>query len=63
MLGLRESEFLRDNMLGNVTGVRAMKIMREYMSDFIDFGLGGKDEGLLAGPSPEYPDVEFVRET
>ena len=62
MLGLRDNEFLRDNMLGNITGARAMKIMREYMSDFIDFGLGCKGEGLLAGPSPEYPDVEFARE-
>lgn len=63
MLGLRENEFLRDNFVGNITGARAMKIMREYMSDFIDFGLGCKGEGLLAGPSPEYPDVEFVRES
>lgn len=62
MLGLRENEFLRDNFVGNITGARAMKIIREYMSDFIDFGLGCKGEGLLARPSPKYPDVEFVRE-
>jgi pimeloyl-ACP methyl ester carboxylesterase len=62
MLPLRENEFLRDNFIGNVTGERAMKIMREYMSDFIDFGLGCKGEGLLSRPSPEYPDVEFARE-
>ena len=39
-----------------------MDILREYLSDFIDIGLGRGEESLLAGLSAEYADVIFARE-
>lgn len=62
LTNFREDDFLRDNVFGNITGTRFLKILREYSSDFFDFSLRRKGEGLLAGPSPEYPEVAFVKE-
>ncbi|KAI9166283.1 putative 1-alkyl-2-acetylglycerophosphocholine esterase [Paramyrothecium foliicola] len=58
--GLSENEELADLFFGSVRGDRIMKIIREYLGDFVDFALGG-EEGLLAGPSSDYPDVQFIR--
>jgi hypothetical protein len=48
------------NMFGKITGVRTMEILRAYLSDFFDFALEGRGQGLLAGPSRKYPEVSFV---
>lgn len=59
--GLRENQDLVDLFFGQMTGVRAMEVLSEYVSDFVEFTLRGDGEGLLAGESPEFPEVVFVR--
>ncbi|KEY68842.1 hypothetical protein S7711_03783 [Stachybotrys chartarum IBT 7711] len=61
--GLRDIERLRQLAFGQITGARAFKILREYLSDFMRFSLGLGREGLLAGPSSKYPDVIFFRQS
>jgi pimeloyl-ACP methyl ester carboxylesterase len=46
---------------GRVAGDRAMEILTEYVTDFVEFTLLHEDEGLLAGESPEFPEVIFKR--
>ncbi|KAJ4294905.1 hypothetical protein N0V88_005144 [Collariella sp. IMI 366227] len=46
--GLRGNEILVDYMFGKITGARTMEILRAYFSDFFDFALNGKGQGLLA---------------
>ncbi|KAI9151291.1 putative 1-alkyl-2-acetylglycerophosphocholine esterase [Paramyrothecium foliicola] len=59
--GLRSNALLRQLAFGDIAGDRVMKILREYLSDFIEYALGQAGEGLLAGPSPQYPEVTFFR--
>jgi hypothetical protein len=47
-------------LVGTITGVRTMEILRAYFSDFFKFALEGKGQGLLAGPSKKYPEVLFL---
>jgi pimeloyl-ACP methyl ester carboxylesterase len=58
--GLRGTGQLVGNVFGEITGARTMEILREYLSDFSEFALEGKGQGLLAGPSWKYPEVIFV---
>ena len=37
-----------------------MEVFRAYMDDFLQFTMGGRDEGLLKGPSELFPEVVFV---
>jgi predicted dienelactone hydrolase len=46
-------------MLGSIDGRRGLKITTEYLAAFFDHTLRGAPATLLAGPSPEYPEVEF----
>ncbi|KAJ6441105.1 alpha/beta-Hydrolase [Purpureocillium lavendulum] len=46
---------------GKATGTRVMDVLKGYLLDFVKFTLLGKDEGLLKGPSPRFPDVTFER--
>ncbi|KAK0736702.1 hypothetical protein B0T21DRAFT_183230 [Apiosordaria backusii] len=59
--GLDENKELKELLFGPVSGVWAMEMMREYLSDFFRFALKGGGEGLLAGPSDKYPEVNFLR--
>lgn len=59
--GLREDEKLEEIFFGRVTGDRAMEILTEYVTDFVEFTLLHGDEGLLAEESPLYPEVVFER--
>ncbi|KAI0474835.1 hypothetical protein F4859DRAFT_482056 [Xylaria cf. heliscus] len=59
--GLRENEVLVENVLGVVTGKRAVEVVRAYLDDYVKFTLLGGPEGLLAGESEAFPDVIFVR--
>lgn len=61
MTGLRSNKELEEKFFGKATGEHVMELFREYLSDFIEFTLHGKDQGLLAGPSERYPDVMFLR--
>ncbi|KAI1123412.1 hypothetical protein F5Y10DRAFT_54540 [Nemania abortiva] len=59
--GLRENEVLVENVLGELSGKRAVQVLRAYADDYIKFTLLGAGEGLLAGESEAFPDVVFVR--
>ena len=45
---------------GTIKGMRAMEILREYLADFANFGLGKEGEGLLEGPSEKFPEISFL---
>ncbi|KAJ8125805.1 hypothetical protein O1611_g7833 [Lasiodiplodia mahajangana] len=59
--GLRENEALVENVLGELSGQRAVEVLRAYADDYIKFTLLGAGEGLLVGESEAFPDVVFVR--
>ncbi|KAK4120288.1 hypothetical protein N657DRAFT_649356 [Parathielavia appendiculata] len=58
--GLRDSGELVGSLFGKITGARTIEILKEYLSDFFEFALKGKGQGLLAGPSQKYPELIFV---
>jgi predicted dienelactone hydrolase len=45
--------------LGEIDGNRCARIINDYILNFFDKHLKGKISGLLDGPSPDYPEVEF----
>jgi pimeloyl-ACP methyl ester carboxylesterase len=49
-------------LIGKLPGARVIDVQRDYLNDFFRFVLEGAGEGLLAGPSPTYPEVLFLRE-
>ncbi|KAI0437001.1 hypothetical protein F4803DRAFT_566404 [Xylaria telfairii] len=59
--GLRENEEFVEYVLGELTGKRAVEVVRAYLDDYIKYSLLGGPEGLLAGESEAFPDVRFVR--
>lgn len=47
--------------LGFLPGKRVLQILSSYLHDFFGFVLRGNDgEGLLCGPSKNYPEVVFL---
>lgn len=44
---------------GSVTGVRSAEIIRSYVAAFLDLHLLGFPQGLLDGPSAQFPEVTF----
>jgi predicted dienelactone hydrolase len=46
--------------VGTVDPARAITAERAYVTSFFDRWLRGADDGLLAGPSPRYPEITFV---
>jgi hypothetical protein len=46
--------------LGPIDGARGLRIAAAYLEAFFDHALNGADAPLLAGPSPAYPEVEFL---
>lgn len=66
--GMLDTRFLADlagvdtPTLGSIDGLTQIKIFSAYARDFFEFVLHGKGLGLLGGPDPEYPEVEFVDE-
>ena len=59
--GLRDNEDLVALFFGAILGSRVMEILREYLSDFVEFALGSGDEGLLKGPSERFSEVNFLQ--
>ncbi|GAP88197.1 putative PAF acetylhydrolase family protein [Rosellinia necatrix] len=59
--GLRENKDLVEYVLGELTGKRAVEVLRPYLDDYFKFALLDGPEGLLAGESEEFPDVKFIR--
>jgi hypothetical protein len=58
-LGLPES-FVAD-AIGTIDPARATAAEEAYVSAFFDLWLRGRDNHLLDGPSPRYPEFAFVR--
>ncbi|MFG3259538.1 hydrolase [Streptomyces sp. NPDC048172] len=46
--------------LGTVDPARATAAKRAYVASFFDHWLRGDDDRLLDGPSPRFPEIEFV---
>ena len=46
-------------MLGSIEGRRGLKITTDYVAAFFDQYLRGAPSALLAGPAPDYPEVQF----
>ena len=53
-------DVVRD-VIGTVDPVRALAAQRAYVASFFDRWLRQRDDHLLDGPSPRYPEVTFVR--
>jgi hypothetical protein len=47
-------------MLGKIDGQRCLHVQNSYILAFFKKYLESTDNGLLDGPSPEYPEVEFM---
>lgn len=45
--------------LGEVEGTRTLEVLGRFLGDYFGFVLGG-GEGVLSGPSGEFPEVEFL---
>jgi predicted dienelactone hydrolase len=56
----RVSDETIDAGIGTVDPARAIAAERAYVVSFFDRRLRSRDDGLLAGPSPRYPEIEFV---
>jgi predicted dienelactone hydrolase len=48
-------------LIGTINGPRAVTVERTYIRAWFDTYLGRHDSRLLAGPSPLFPEVQFVR--
>ncbi len=48
-------------LIGTINGLRAVTVERTYIRAWFDTYLGHHDSRLLAGPSPLFPEVQFVR--
>lgn len=46
--------------IGTVDPARAVEAQRAYVTSFFDRWLRDRDDHLLDGPSPRYPEVVFV---
>jgi hypothetical protein len=58
-LGLPPGTFEPD--LGTIDPDRSIAAQRAYIAAFFDLHLRQRYDHLLAGPSPAYPEIEFVR--
>lgn len=48
-------------LIGTISGPRAVTVERTYIRAWFGTYLGHHGGRLLAGPSPRFPEVEFVR--
>lgn len=49
-----------EQKIGTVDPARAVVALRAYVTSFFDRWLRGRDDHLLDGPSPTYPEIVFV---
>ena len=61
MLGIDPEDLIPGTSLqvGTVDGLRNMELLSAYVVAFLDFVLKGAGEGILAGPTSEYPEVTY----
>jgi hypothetical protein len=50
-----------EDAIGTTDPARAVAVVRAYVTSFFDRWLRHRDDHLLDGPSPRYPEVAFVR--
>jgi dienelactone hydrolase len=58
-LGLPPGTF--EPFIGTIDPERSIAAQRAYVAAFFDLHLRHRDDHLLDGPSPAYPEIEFVR--
>jgi dienelactone hydrolase len=58
-LGLPPGTF--EPFIGTIDPDRSIAAQRAYIAAFFDLHLRHRDDDLLDGPSPAYPEIEFVR--
>jgi hypothetical protein len=58
-LGLPTATF--EPFIGTIDSDRSIAAQRAYVAAFFDLHLRHRDRRLLDGPSPAYPEIEFVR--
>lgn len=46
--------------IGTINAGRSVTVQRAYLAAFFDLHLRQHDDHLLSGPSPRYPEIEFV---
>ncbi len=46
--------------LGPIDGRRFLTVAAAYIAAFFDHTLKGQAEPLISGPSPQYPEVQFL---
>lgn len=46
--------------IGTVDPARSLTAQHDYLTAFFDLHLRGRDNGLLDGPSPRYPEIKFA---
>ena len=59
-VGLARPLFTWAGYSGAIDPQRGLQITNAYLVSFFDRYLKGSDNGLLAGPSPVYPEVQFI---
>lgn len=53
-------DWLLTGMIGGIDPNRSVKTQQDYIAAFFDQHLRGKQQPLLEGAAPHYPDVDFV---
>ncbi|RVX72363.1 hypothetical protein B0A52_04568 [Exophiala mesophila] len=59
LLGTNMTDPAVEAVMGTIDPIRVFTILRDYIGAFFFDILAGKDDDLLKGPSPDYPDVTF----
>ena len=60
VLGLTNQIPGAGDLIGTLSGTRALELITEYLIAFFDSVLKSKPSPLLRAPSKEFPEVEFV---
>jgi hypothetical protein len=50
-----------DAAVGTIDGKRAVTILRTYINAYFDRYLRRRDNRILDGPSPRFPEIQFTR--
>ncbi|NOK62170.1 MAG: putative dienelactone hydrolase [Chloroflexi bacterium AL-W] len=56
-------DWLLTRMIGGIDPNRSVQTQQDYIAAFFDQHLRGKQQPLLEGAAPHYPDVDFVHNT
>ena len=59
ILGLEKTPEV-EAFVGTLEGLRALEIQRRYVKDLLDWVFGKGNGKLVDGPSPKFPEVNFI---